>query len=156
MAIRKFEYMHGAVLTKLMRNDRPVALRLVETNQQECWSLYRVNVDINLMVKYATSHRQSGRGRTWTFILSAKQREYLAATERVWLALVCGATDLDDAETAVALLEPKEANLLLATGTTPNVSIRMASGKQLRVTINGYAELVVPRNRLETWEVPGS
>lgn len=156
MTIATFEYMHGAVLTKLLRNDRPITLRLIETNPEECWSLYRLNLDVNLVIKYATSHRETSKGRIWTFTVSGKQRDYLTSTEQVWMALVCCGAALNDRQSAVCLLAPEEANLLLATPGTPNASVRMAPGKRLRVTINGYVELVVPRSRLETWEIPGS
>jgi hypothetical protein len=31
MSVREFELYHGAVLTKILRSEKPVALRLVET-----------------------------------------------------------------------------------------------------------------------------
>ena len=37
MSVRDFELYHGAVLTKILRFQKPVALRLVETRPQDNW-----------------------------------------------------------------------------------------------------------------------
>lgn len=37
MAIDEFELFHGVVLTKLVRSDRPITLRMIETRPREAW-----------------------------------------------------------------------------------------------------------------------
>ncbi len=49
MPIREFEMMHGTVLTKLCRNDQPIALSLIETRNEQR-AVYWVNDEIILYI----------------------------------------------------------------------------------------------------------
>lgn len=38
VSIREFELFHGAALTKIVRAERPVTLRLIETRPDDAWA----------------------------------------------------------------------------------------------------------------------
>lgn len=42
MPIREFEYMHGAVLAKILRKNEPLQLTLIETSSEEPNALYKI------------------------------------------------------------------------------------------------------------------
>jgi len=84
MPLREFELFHGAVLTKLVRNDRPVALRMIETRPSEAWAMYLINNEVPLLVKHSTNSRELRRrqgARSWTFVFGNDQlREVRSGT----------------------------------------------------------------------------
>ena len=62
MSIKDLELLHGAVLTKLVRSDNPITLRMIETNRNEARSAYTLNDEVILYIKY---HKKPGkRGST--------------------------------------------------------------------------------------------
>ena len=61
MSVKEFELFHGAVLTKVLRSDRPVALRLVGTRPGENWSTYTLNDAVDLLVSHSKSPRSVAR-----------------------------------------------------------------------------------------------
>jgi len=56
MAIKEFEFMHGEVITRLLRKDVPMQLTLVETNSSDSKAVYRIltqkNNELILYIKY--------------------------------------------------------------------------------------------------------
>ncbi len=170
--VHDFELFHGIALTKLVRSDRPVALRMIETRPSDSWSTYVVNDSVAMLVKHSTKPiplKRSQGGVAWTFVFPSEQVREISALEtkrEVYLALVCGARKLGAAKMQVCLLRPNEVAQLLrmsANGSVQSVRVKYSPGKQLRVSSprlressEGVTELVVPRNRLEQWQVPGS
>ena len=76
VGIQIFELFHGAVLAKIMRSygDRPVVLRLVEVNPKEYWSVYTLNDEVHLVVKYRTRANKLSKGRwSWNFVFSPEE-----------------------------------------------------------------------------------
>ena len=72
MSIKEFELFHGAVLTKLVRIERPITVTLIETQREQTWSVYKV-MDGQLFIKHSTSPRPLSRGKggySWTFTFS--------------------------------------------------------------------------------------
>ncbi|EPS49557.1 hypothetical protein CFSAN002368_17135 [Clostridium botulinum A1 str. CFSAN002368] len=58
MAIKEFEFYHGAVLTRILRKDIPLTLTLIETNTLESWSAYKISdnaKDAILYIKYCSA-----------------------------------------------------------------------------------------------------
>lgn len=161
MPIREFELFHGAVLTKLVRAERPLTLTMTETRPGDAWSSYRINDAVSLLLKHSLAskvlHRGEG-GRTWQFVFSRNQVVQLS-TEGAWAALICGSNAVSNAETEVCLLSPEQIRELIdvnATG-TQSVSVKYIKGKMLRVSSGSAAgDVLVARGRLEKWEVPGS
>jgi hypothetical protein len=162
MAVRDFELFHGAVLTKLVRGDRPLTLRLIETRPTDSWSTYRLNDEVNLLMKHSTvsSARKREPGAVvWQFVFSPDQMKQVAKTG-VWVALVCGAPVLTKTDMDVCLLEPSQLAALLALdrpGQPQSITVKRQPNMSLRVTsAKTPEEVIVPRNRLDTWRVPGS
>ena len=109
MAIREFELFHGAVLTKLVRNDRPVRLTMIET-AEDARSVYTVNDTVFLYIKHSKSPKKDNDGcLTWTFTFSVKRFQEIREYRRqmnVFIALVCGQSRVDQGQMEVCLLDP--------------------------------------------------
>lgn len=64
MALREFEFYHGAVITKILRKDMPVTLTLIETDTDKSWSAYKIAdnaVDKVIYMKYCASPRETSK-----------------------------------------------------------------------------------------------
>jgi hypothetical protein len=161
MPVREFELFHGAVLTKIVRSDRPMTLRMIETKPGESWSAYTVNNEVTLILKHSARPRKLKRERgsfRWQFTLGADQIQQLSGANS-WLGLVCGSQSIGkSAPMEVCLLDPKDTERLVDKSSLVQQSIFVTyqPGKSLRASSPKIEEIVVPRNRLETWEIPGS
>lgn len=165
MPIKQFELFHGAVLTRLMRNKRPMTLRLIETNANEAWAAYLINDALAILIKYSASP-QPGKGsaRSWQFTFPAKQLaqlKKLGKDQQVYVALVCGAENLSDEEMEICLVEPAEVTNLIDPESKAAQWMRVAIQERKRPVVTGALSgksrgIKVPRNRVEQLEVPGS
>ncbi|OHB76255.1 MAG: hypothetical protein A2Z25_16215 [Planctomycetes bacterium RBG_16_55_9] len=94
MPIRDFELYHGALLTKLVRSDRPVTLRMIETEADECWSAYTIDDTVTVYTK-ASGHGkfyEKDNSVKWTFTFQPKHLNdlrRLSEQNDVYIALVC-------------------------------------------------------------------
>jgi hypothetical protein len=161
MPVREFELFHGAVLTKIVRSDRPMTLRMIETNPGESWSAYTVNGQVTLILKHSTTPRPLKRERgssRWQFTLSAEQIRQLSGANS-WLCLVCGSPRIGKkAPMEVCLLNSNDIERLVdkSSRVQQSILVKYLPGKSLRVSSPKCEEFVVPRNRLDTLEIPGS
>ena len=161
MPVRDFELFHGAVLTKLVRGERPLTLRLIETRPTDSWSTYRLNDEVNLLLKHSTvsiARKREIGSAVWQFVLSRDQMHQISQPG-VWVALVCGAPTLTKTEMDICLLDPAQVRELLDVHLQQqqSLTVKRLPGKSLRVTSpRAQDECVVARNRLDTWHVPGS
>lgn len=161
MSVRGFELFHGAVLTKLVRTDRPLTLRLIETRPTDSWSTYRINDEVNVLLKHSVNPQARKREKgalVWQFVFSPDQMKQLAQAG-TWAALVCGAPKLGTAEMDVCLLDPDRIAQLLDISKTnqQSLTVKRLPGKSLRVTsVRVGDDVVISRNRLDEWAVPGS
>lgn len=160
MAIKDFELFHGAVLTKLVRNDkRDITLRMIETNK-ESWSTYKVN-DIYLLIKHSLNpvHLTRENGTRWQFTFSKEQLRQLRE-HNAWAALICGGKNFKDLNIEICLLEPEQILNLLDINAEKNCSIiiKQLRGKSLRVSSSRLdgSDIIVGKNKIDTWIVPGS
>lgn len=164
MAVHTFELFHGIALTKLVRNERPTTLVLIETNQDEAWAIYTINGEIALLIKHVTTprplKRTGNRGRTWQFVFNVNEISHLRELPKqsVHTALVCGAKKLRASEMAVCLLLPTDIHQLLnlESDASQSITVRLEPGKRLRAQSSRGGPLTIARNRLEEWAVPGS
>ncbi len=160
MSVREFELFHGAVLAKIVRNDKPVTLRMIETKPNTEWAIYRINDEVELLVKHSKKPRPlkpPSRGRSWTFVFSGDQLSRVRSGS-TWVALVCGDQTVDARGQEICLVEPAELRHLVPAGAQreqQSITVRLEQNRSLRVT-GGGVEKVVARNRLETWAIPGS
>ena len=163
MSIKDFELYHGIVLTKIVRNDNPVSLRMIETNKDEAWSAYRINDTTFLYIKYRTRPRKTKRpkGLSWVFIFGEDELQQIKNLKKhnpVYLALVC----IDKAPNSICLLEPTEIEQCIDLNVkgSQNITVLYQRNKNLRaygpLNSNDEDKLVVPQSRLDKWTVPGS
>lgn len=163
MPIRQFEMYHGAVITRLLRSERPVSLRLIETQPTESWSTYTLNDTVDLFITYSRSPREvnrSGGGTSWQFTLSRNQLRQINPEHRgrpVYLALVCANRTLEKDGARICLLTPEEVASLVDFDRDQHcITVRKPRSRgQLRVFKNWKEEILVPGSRLDNWEVPG-
>ncbi len=167
MRVREFELYHGAVLTKLVRSDRPITLRMIETKPQEAWAAYTLNNEASLYIKYSTTPSTRKRTETtlvWMFIFAngqLRQLQELRKQRDVYVALVCGQRDIEDGEMYTCLMKPNALDLCINVNSTEAqaITVKYEPGKQLRVSgpVNKVAHpVLIARNSLDTWTVPGS
>ena len=162
MPVREFELFHGVILTKLVRNDRPLTLRLIETSTELSWAAYKLNAEVTLVMKSSSTPRALKResGTAWTFNFGPSDLAQLQlAGSNGYVALACGSKKLDPGKMEVCFLRPDQVSLLLDTSSSAQqaVTVKALPRKQLRVSSGRVTkELLVPQNALETWELPGS
>jgi aminopeptidase-like protein len=119
MGIQQFELFHGAVLAKLMRSDRPIALRMIET-KDEAWSVYTVNDEVELFIKVRTIANELSRerdGLSWQFVFTPEQIgqiKSLYASKKVAIALVCGRQNIKD-DMQIAFIEQDDVKDIIST-----------------------------------------
>lgn len=163
MSVREFELYHGAALAKVLRSEKPVALRLVETKPGENWSTYTLNDAVDLFVTYSKRPRpvsRGGGGTSWSFVFSSNQLRQMnpAISKRaVWVALVCGRKCPGEGDIHVCLLDPEQISEAIDfSAEQQSLTVRKPSGKgQLRVFKERYEQFLVAQSRLDKWEVPG-
>lgn len=119
MSIHDFELYHGAVLTTLVRSDRPVTLRTIETNASDCWSAYILD-DAFVIYTKRSGHgdwNEDTRSVKWTFTFQPEHLNELGRFEaehhNVSMALVCANHDLRNPDPLIIPGDPctwKEAN----------------------------------------------
>jgi activator of HSP90 ATPase len=70
MAIKEFEFMHGGVITRLLRKDIPLQLTLVETSSNDSKAVYKIlsqnNNELTLYIKYR-SRPEPRKKEGWGF-----------------------------------------------------------------------------------------
>lgn len=162
MAIQEFELYHGAVMTKLLRSDKPTSLRLIETKPKETWATYTLNDTVDLFISYSKQARTVTRGEngtSWSFVFSANQLKQMQPSPRpVWLALVCSYNGASEKEKKqICLLDPEQVESLIDyNAKQDNVTIKKPDGQgQLRVIKDYEEQFYVPQSRLDNWNVPG-
>lgn len=158
MAIYDFELMHGAVLTRICRNERPLSMTLIETSEHR--SAYLIN-DVVLYIKHSTSARSNRGGTVWQFTFQARHIQDLHEFDQqrqLYLAFVCGARTLDD-DMHIAFLHPHQIAqcLDLNKHVAQSVSVEYKKRHNLRIgsTVLGREQIQIKQGALENWEVPG-
>ena len=164
MSVKEFELFHGAVLTKLVRNEKPITLRLIETRFDDS-RVYTLNDVIELYVKHSISPRPLTRGEggySWTFTFNpehVKQIRELKKKRPTYLVLVCGHRDVKDARIETCLINLDErADLLDLEGDgQQSVTVRYKAGaKKLRIFRDRQEKFLISLNALDNWEIPQS
>ena len=131
---------------------------MIETKPGEAWSTYTINDCVKVLLKHSTNPRklrnQRG-GLSWTFVLSRDQLKQLQVS-RLYLALVCGQR-LAKGKMEVCLLTPDEVAKLfdLSSDGQQSVTVKVIPERSLWVS-SVKDEIVVSRNAVENWDIPGS
>lgn len=163
MPIRDFELFHGAVLTKIVRSDRPIALRMIETKPNESWAFYTINDEVDLLIKYSKKSAQRKREpyTVWQFIFSPeqiKQMNKIRSDQRgLCIALVCGQEGIGE-PMHVCFLQPDHIGRLFKIDEekSQSITVKFTPRKMLRVITDYQDELLIAQNALDKWHVPGS
>ena len=165
MSIKQFELFHGAVLTKLLRNDKPVTLRLVERTARDPWAAYRVNDACCVYIKYRTTFRldaYSGETAIYDFLFTKTELSAIRSMPEnlpVYFALVCASDKTDAKYMQVCFIEPDEFSQFAGSTTLSSLTISVWSqdGKGMRAKSKATEKpLIIPRSRLDNWEAPGA
>jgi hypothetical protein len=160
--IKQFELFHGAVLAKLMRSDKPITLRLIET-RNDAWSIYTINNEIELFIKISKVPNELIRevnGYSWQFQFTSEQIVQLKSLKKsrnIAIALVCGHQSVSE-NMQIAFLNPELVDELFdfSTDNSQSLTVKFIPNKQLRVIRNYKIEKFIPQNALEKWVVPGN
>ena len=168
MSVHEFELFHGVALAKIMRSDSSVSLLLTETKPSSVWAAYELNAEIVLYIKHSTTPKRGKRKSKrktyrWLFTFGPPQLEQISNIKKpVWVALVCGSPKLGKGPLEVCLLDPSDVTALVDLNSTGSqwarVEFESGTGKRLRAYGSNSAgkPRIIPRNRLETWVIPGS
>ncbi|MAT45172.1 MAG: hypothetical protein CL609_22825 [Anaerolineaceae bacterium] len=163
--VKEFHLMHGIVLTRILRNDSPT-LRLVETDKSDAWAMYVLNDAVIVYVKYSICSRITKKEEktVWSFPFQTSELKKISEkqqTQPVYFALVCGFPAINEAKKMqVCLLEPLDINKCIDFNLEkPQViTVELITRASLRAygPKNPLKKLVVSRNKLDEWEIPGS
>jgi len=157
MCIREFELFHGAALTKILRSEKPVALRLIETRPRESWSTYTLNDSIDLLITHSKHQRpvsRNGGGFSWSFTFSQNQIRQInpgSSSRPVWVAMVCARKSPESGDMHICLLNPEEIGKVVNfRATQQSLTVRKPNGrKQLRVYKGRKEQFPVPQSRID-------
>ena len=161
MSIKEFELFHGAVLTKLVRNDRPISLSMIETKPEDSWAVYTINDEVNIFIKHSTTSRLINRGKggfSWTFAFNVENLAKLKGERPTYIALVCGHKSVKDSRMEICFLSPFQVEQVIDfdRGTSQSITIRYITGaKKLRVFQGRKVGIMISLNDLDKWEIPG-
>lgn len=158
MTIDKFEYMHGAVLTKLFRKDEPLTLALIETNKSESWSAYKVtSVDTDesiIYMKYSSTPRQALKHISWSFVFTPRHLDELKKyiDKKLFVYLVCAQNDMTSKDAEICFLTKEEIlnEIDIDSATNQAFTVRNEKRKKLRVygTRTNHDFLKVEKDRI--------
>lgn len=161
MSIKEFELFHGAVLTKLMRNEKPITLRLIETRPDDS-RVYTLNDTIELYIKHSTSPRSLLRGEggySWTFTFNQEHIKHIRELKKrhsTYIVLVCGHKDLKTrAEACLINLDEHTELIDLEENEQQSITVRYKPGeKKFRLFLDRRPEILISLNSLDKWEIP--
>jgi hypothetical protein len=158
MAVREFEMYHGIVLTKLVRSDRPLSLKMIETRPTNDWSTYIINDRVNVLIKHSltSNSRKRQDAIVWQFAFSPEQIRQLRAPG-TWTALVCGYKSGGTEDMEICLLDPQQIQDLIdvSSAEQQTLTVKRIEGMSLRVkSARVDKEIKIPRSRLDKWDIP--
>lgn len=165
MSVRQYELFHGAILTKLLRNEKPITLRLIERAAGDPWSAYRVNNCCYIYVKYRTTFRVDSHFLEipiFDFLFTHQDLEKLKALSKkspIYFALMCASDKTDDKHMQICFIEPTEFDQLTRDTSvdTVTISVWTQDTKSLRAKSTCIDKpLIIGRSRLDNWDVPGA
>lgn len=164
MPVREFEYMHGAVLAKILRKDEPLQLTLVETNSDETNSVYKIasseRKESVLYIKHSKTPRTRNKDNspistfnfTFTSMNLADLKRY--SSNSLILALVCAQQNYKANGSEICVLYNEKILQLIDidAATTQVISVISEPKKSLRVrgTLTNNEDLIIPRKQIES------
>lgn len=72
--IQQYDFLHGCVLTALVRQDKYTTVQLIETSVAAAWSMYKIN-DTHIHIKPCTRPKKQARDQStyWQFTFSGHE-----------------------------------------------------------------------------------
>ena len=163
--VKTFHLMHGIVLTRILRNDSPT-LRLVETDKSNAWAMYILNDEVIVYVKYSILPRFTKKEEktVWNFPFQSSELMKISKEKQkrpVYFALVCGFPAVNEAKKMeVCLLEPSEIEkcIDIISDKSQTITVELIPRASLRAygSKNPLNKLIISRNKLDEWNIPGS
>lgn len=162
-ALQAVDFYRGLVLGMLMDSDRPVTLRLIERNTNRSYSSYKLNDEVEILIKYRTSPSNETKSSiSWSFSIAPEQvRNIKKETGKHAVALVCGYKNFDTSKMQVCFLDPDRMEKLLQgldNECQLSFTVRAIKGqnKQLQLVHKRKVIMRIPKRALKTWSPPGS
>jgi len=161
--IKDIELFHGAVLTKLMRINRPVALSMVETRPDE-GSFYTINDEAEFYIKYKNGIKGKKGPISWTFTFTSEEIKKLKTQQQkrgqLFVALVCTLSSKKDGKMQIAFFDPhknKGINNILDFDTTTQQAFTIKDNlKGMLIVIKNHKEIMkISRGALDNWVALG-
>ena len=158
MALREFEFYHGAVITKILRKDMPVTLTLIETDIDKSWSAYKISdnvVDKVIYMKYCASPRETSKRIAWVFNFTPKHLGELSRYRDIdlYLALICVNKDLQFEPMEVCLLNRDEISETIDISSNIGQTITVFCKHRRMLRVSGSStnrrELKIKRGRID-------
>ncbi|TCS82516.1 hypothetical protein [Tepidibacillus fermentans] len=163
MAIKEFEFMHGGVITRLLRKDVPMQLTLVETNSNDSKAVYKLltqkNNELILYIKYRSKPEQRKKeGYTWIFNFTQNNLKELCSYKdgNFMVALVCGKEEqLNNSEVCLLDKQQVTSSIDIHSKSSQTITVKLQARKGFRVygTMTVGESIIVPRNKINTIEV---
>ena len=156
MSIKHLELFHGAVLSKITRNENN-KISLIEWNEDENRSLYSIETELSnnlsLMIKYHTTPRTSNKNGalSWRFA-------DLSYRKNCYFCLVCIEAKIIDGDTVmeVCAISPDEVDKLFTKeeidqGDLISCSVSLKKRESFRVRRKAKGiELTISRNAVDS------
>lgn len=102
--IQQYEFLHGTVLTALVRDGKNAVVRLVERPSDAAWAMYQIN-DAKIYIKGATVAKKQQRDKSWNWQFTFSKTELDAIKrESSNVVLVCAFNDIKTKEKMWRLL----------------------------------------------------
>lgn len=156
--IRDFHYIHGAVLARILRANKPVSVMLLET-EAGSWSSYDINLDHRLIVLTGTNLRrveQGGAGYSWTCQVSDNQMKQIACRNKsVCIACVLPRATLKDSGQFICFLSPNDVQEIVDTSNSKDTFVVRKLDKKnskFQVFRNKKVRLEVNLNAIDTYQ----
>lgn len=168
MGVKDFELFHGAVLAKLIRNGRPISLKLIEMQIDQSRCAYLINDSTYVYVKHSKTPKESKKDEntfSWVFSFTPEHLQEikeLKGEKDLCLALVCGQNEITrKTPIEVCFLEwdqIAECFEMEAVG-QQSITVKYKKGCKMRVWGRGntmHHPLLINQDALTVWKVPGS
>jgi len=160
MAIKEFEFMHGGVITRLLRKDVPMQLTLVETNSSDSKAVYRIltqkNNELILYIKYRSKPEpRKKEGFTWIFNFTQNNLKELCSyiDGNFMIALVCGKEEqLNNSEVCLLDKQQVTSSIDINSKYSQTITVKLSDRKGFRVygTMTIGEPIIIPRNKINT------
>ena len=159
--IQQFEFLHGSVLTALVRDGKQAVVRLVERPANASWAMYQIN-DATIYIKAATAGKKQKRdgSSNWQFTFAASEVSAIAAAGS-HIVLVCAFSDMKTDDKMWRLfIDYKQFKTMVDCDSPPpqhTFNVKYVPGsRKVDVAYAPKTSVKIAPKALFDWEIPGS